>query len=225
MSGLAVRSYVKWAVDPNSFQKAQAQYNGHLARLQKDGVASTNKTNKQIIAQHKTFVQQMDDIQKGANQRLRRRTKQIAAEVARGAKLAQAQAAGYTGTALTKGGELDKRYKVDAAAYEASLKRMEAANKGFVSRTRALGHTLQTGRQVDLAGFGALGAGDRADVIEMQRLHVNSIGKTNKGYQSNLAILNQINAVNRRNLTAERERDGVIRKTNMMKNLSLKIIT
>ena len=223
MSGLAVRSYVKWAVDPNSFQKAQAQYNGHLARLQKDGVASTNKTNKQIIAQHKTFVQQMDDIQKGANQRLRRRTKQIAAEVARGAKLAQAQAAGYTGAKLTKAGDLDKRYKVDATAYEASLKRMEAANKGFVSRTRALGHSLQAGQQVDLAGFGALGAGDRADVIEMQRLHVNSIGKTNKGYQSNLAILNQINAVNRRNLTAERERDGVIRKTNTMKSLSLKI--
>ena len=57
----------------------------------------------------------------------------------------------------------------------------------------------------------------------MQRLHVNSIGKTNKGYQSNLAILNQINAVNRSNLTAERERDGVIRKTNVMKNLSLKM--
>ena len=160
MSGLAVRSYVKWAVDPNSFQKAQAQYNGHLARLQKDGVDSTNKTNKEIIAQHKTFVNQMDDIQKGANQRLRRRTKQIAAEVARGAKLAQAQAAGYTGAKLTKAGDLDKRYKVDATAYEASLKRMEAANKGFVSRTRALGHTLQTGRQVDLAGVGALGAGD-----------------------------------------------------------------
>ena len=223
MSGLAVRSYVKWAVDPNSFQKAQAQYNGHLARLQKDGVASTNKTNKEIIAQHKTFVQQMDDIQKGANERLRRRTKQIAAEVARGAKLAQAQAAGYTGAKLTKAGEIDNRYKIDSAAYEASLKRMEAANKGFVSRTRALGFELQRGQQVDLAGFGALGAGQRADIIDMQRLHVNQLGKTHKQYQANLSILNQITAVNRRNLTAERERDGVIRKTNTMKALSLKI--
>ena len=116
MSGLAVRSYVKWAVDPNSFQKAQAQYQGHLATLQKQGVDSTKKSNNAIMAQHKQFVDQMNGVQADANKRLKSRTKQIAAEVAASAKLAAAAAHGYGGK-LTKAGDLDNRYTMDTKAY------------------------------------------------------------------------------------------------------------
>ena len=64
VSGLAVRSYVKWAVDPGSFQKTQAQYQSHLAKLQKIGIDSTKKANAAIMGQHKIFVEQMNEIQK-----------------------------------------------------------------------------------------------------------------------------------------------------------------
>ena len=111
MSGLAVRSYVKWAVDPNSFQKAQAQYNGHLASLQKQGVDSTKKSNEAIMAQHKAFVDKMNGVQADANKRLKARTKQIAQEVAASAKLAQAAAHGYKGQ-LTSTGGLDKTFEM-----------------------------------------------------------------------------------------------------------------
>ena len=222
MSGLAVRSYVKWAVDPNSFQKAQAQYNGHLASLQKQGVDSTKKSNEAIMAQHKTFVDKMNGVQADANKRLNARTKQIAQEVAASAKLAQAAAHGYKGQ-LTKTGGLDKRFAMDSAAYEKSLKRMEAANKGFVARTKSQGYELAQGQQFDTAGFASLDTQARADIIDNQRLHTQELGKTNKGYQANLSLLRQAETVHRRLSRAERERDIVIAKSNKLKAVSLKI--
>ena len=156
MSGLAVRSYVKWAVAPNSFQKAQAQYNGHLARLQKDGVESTKATNDTIMAQHKQFVAQMDGVQKKANNELKTRTKQIAKEVAQSAKAAQAAAAGHSGK-MTKAGKPFKRGEMKGAAdeYSAALSRMSAANDKFAARAKAMGHTLQGGAHgIDTEGFG-----------------------------------------------------------------------
>ena len=222
MSGLAVRSYVKWAVDPNSFQKAQAQYQGHLATLQKQGVDSTKKSNNAIMAQHKQFVDQMNSVQADANKRLKSRTKQIAAEVAASAKLAAAAAHGYKGQ-LTKAGKLDERYAMDTKAYEKALKRMEIANKGFVNRTKSLGHSLAEGPQFDTAGFAKLDAQARADIIDTQRLHTQELGKTNKGYQANLSILRQAETVHRRMSRAEKERDITIARANKLKAVSLKI--
>ena len=222
MSGLAVRSYVKWAVDPNSFQKAQAQYNGHLASLQKQGVDSTKKSNESIIAQHRQFVGQMNSVQEQANKKLKSRTKRIAQEVAASAKIAMAAQHGYKGT-LTKSGELNKRYKMDAKAYEQALKRMEVANKGFVARTKSLGHSLKEGQAFDAGGFSGLDARARADIIDTQRLHVNTIGKTAKGYQENLSILRQAETVHRRMLRVEKDRDVTIAKANKLKSISLKI--
>ena len=214
MSGLAVRSYVKWAVDPNSFQQAQAQYNGHLSRLQKDGVATTKAANEGILAQHKRFSAQMQQVQDQANAKLKKRTREIASEVARGAKIAQAQASGYTGSILTKAGELHKSYALDAKAYEASLKRMEHANKGFVQRAAAMGHTLQQGQAFDAGGFAGLGAGARGDLIDMQRQHVSLMDKTTDGYHEQVQILRQAETINRRVLRAEKERDVVVAKSN-----------
>ena len=222
MSGLAVRSYVKWAVDPNSFQKAQAQYNGHLARLQKDGVESTKATNDTIMAQHKQFVAQMDAVQKKANNELKTRTKQIAKEVAQSAKAAQAAAAGHSGK-MTKAGKPFKRGEMKGAAdeYSAALSRMSAANDKFVARAKAMGHTLQGGAHgIDTEGFGGLKADARADIIDMQRQEVALMSKTADGYKEQVALLRQAETIHRRMTREERKRDVTISKTNKAKATS-----
>ena len=225
MSGLAVRSYVKWAVDPNSFQKAQAQYNGHLARLQKDGIESTKATNDTIMAQHKQFVSQMDGVQRKANQELKTRTKQIAKEVAASAKAAQAAAAGHSGR-MTKAGRPFRRGEMKGAAdeYSASMARMSAANAKFAARTRAMGHEIGAGADFDAQGFAKLGPGARGDIVDMQRQEVALMSKTAEGRKEQVVILKQAETINRRMLRVERERDVAIGRTNKAKATSERVM-
>ena len=225
MSGLAVRSYVKWAVDPNSFQKAQAQYNGHLARLQKDGIESTKATNDTIMAQHKQFVAQMDGVQRKANQELKTRTKQIAKEVAASAKAAQAAAAGHSGR-MTKSGRPFRRGEMKGAAdeYSASMARMSAANAKFAARTRAMGHEIGAGADFDAQGFSKLGAGARGDIVDMQRQEVALMSKTAEGRKEQVVILKQAETINRRMLRVERERDIAIGRSNKAKATSERVM-
>ena len=56
---------------PGKFPKTQAQYQSHLAKLQKIGIDSTKKANAAIMGQHKIFVEQMNEIQKEANAKVK----------------------------------------------------------------------------------------------------------------------------------------------------------
>ena len=81
MSGLTVRSYVKWAMDPSSFAKVQTQYHGHLSKLQKQGIDNTRATNDGLRKQHQHFINHLEDVNEAANQRLSKRSRAIAKEV------------------------------------------------------------------------------------------------------------------------------------------------
>ena len=172
MSGLTVKSYVKWAMDPSSFNKVQTQYHGHLSKLQKKGIESTQKTNDGLKRQHESFVKQLDGVNDAANKRLKNRSRQIAKEVEHRAKAAAVAAAGGR---IARDGTFDKRYAMDAAAYKKALASMTKSNYDYVMRARAMGGKAGTGNQFSATAFGKNEVGVRSQLIAMQKEHVGGL--------------------------------------------------
>tara|TARA_R110002110_G_scaffold314950_1_gene528084 strand:+ start:767 stop:3553 length:2787 start_codon:yes stop_codon:yes gene_type:complete len=219
MSGLTVRSYVKWAMDPSSFNKVQTQYHGHLAKLQQQGIANTQQTNEGLKNQHKKFTQDLDKINTAAHNHLRARSKQIAQEVEQRAKAAKIASFGGK---MTKSGDLHKSYKMDAKGYEASLKIMSKANADYVTRARAMGGRMQAGSGdvFSATEFGKNNFGQRTQLIAMQKEHVGSITKGTAAYRAQKSILDQQLSTHAQINVEEKMRNGIIKENGMLARMS-----
>ena len=219
MSGLTVRSYVKWAMDPSSFNKVQTQYHGHLAKLQQEGIANTQKTNEGLRNQHKKFTQDLEKINTAAHNNLRQRSKQIAQEVEQRAKAAKIESFGGK---LKADGSRDKRYALDAKAYEASLKVMSKANADYVTRARAMGGRMEAGSGdvFSASTFAKNDFGRRTQLIQMQKEHVNSITKGTAAYKAQKSILDQQISTHAQLNVEEKIRNNIIKENGMLARMS-----
>ena len=217
MSGLTVMSYVKWAMDPSSFNKVQTQYHGHLSKLQQEGIASTQKTNEGLKSQHKKFVHQLNNVNQAAHEHLRQRSRQIAKEVEHRAKAAKIS---MHGGKMKLDGTVDKRYAMDAAAYKKSLKVMSAANKDYVMRARGMGATAGSGSTFSAQSFAKNDIGTRANLIAMQKEHVNSITRGTAAYRAQKSILDQQISTQTQLNVEEKIRNQIIKENGMLARMS-----
>ena len=217
MSGLTVRSYVKWAMDPSSFAKVQTQYHGHLSKLQKEGIASTQKTNDGLRAQHAKFVKELDGVNEKANERLARRSKRIAKEVEHRAKAA---AVAEAGGRITSKGTFDKRYAMDAKAYDKALKSMNKSNMDYVTRARAMGGKAGTGDQFSAQAFIKNEVGMRTKLIAMQKEHVGTLKRGTAEYANQNTILRQMISTQTQVGVEERKRNFILKENGMLARMS-----
>jgi len=179
MSGLTVRSYVKMAFDSGSYQKTQQEYNGALAKLQKEGLETVGKANAGLKSQHKAFIDELDRQNKAANEKLKARTKEVTQRVR--AEAERAMVRKIPGKhRVTQKGEVFKR---DAKLYETSLKKMKAANASYVAHARSIGahaKTTSTG-MLHTESFAANNETMRKRLIEAQVMKTKELRRERKG--------------------------------------------
>ena len=222
MSGLTVRSYVKMAFDSGSYQKTQQEYNGALAKLQKEGLETVGKANAGLKSQHKSFIDELDRQNKAANEKLKARTKEVTQRVR--AEAERAMVRKIPGDhRVTKKGEVFKR---DAKIYETSLKKMKAANASYVAHARSIGahaKTTSTG-MLHTESFAANNETMRKRLIEAQVMKTKELrrelGRNSNEYKRHVILLEQMVSVDRELTLAERERGREISKNNKLAQMS-----
>ena len=137
MSGLTIRSYVKMAFDNGSYQTTQRDYNAALANLQKSGLGTLKKTNKELQAEHDKLSKALDEDNKQALEDQKRRIKENAAALQKEATRNQARIPGAHRVSDRTGKVYG--FKKDAEEYKKSLSKMKAANRDYQAHMASVG--------------------------------------------------------------------------------------
>jgi len=166
MSGLTVRSYVKMAFDNGSYQTTQRDYNQALANLQKSGLSTLKKTNKDLQAEHDKLSKALDEDNKQALENQKRRIKENATALQKEATRSKASIPGAHRVSK-RTGEL-YGFKKDAEEYKKSLSKMKAANRDYQAHMASIGVQIKTDAMgnLDYEHFSTLDRGDRELALE-----------------------------------------------------------
>ena len=166
MSGLTIRSYVKMAFDNGSYQTTQRDYNAALANLQKSGLSTLKKTNKDLQAEHDKLSRALDEDNKQALEDQKRRIKENAAALQKEATRNQARIPGDHRVSPRTGKVYG--FAKDAEEYKRALTKMKGANNDYKAHMARIGVEIKTDAlgNLDFEHFSTLDRGDRELALE-----------------------------------------------------------
>ena len=213
MSAIAVRANMRMVFDDASANKAQTSFMSRMSRIQKASTQSTNKANQDLVKDHERLVARLEKSNAAADEKLKRRSKQITQQVKANAKTAMA-AMKPDGRAFKKyGGVASAEYKKQATAYKQTLKAMEGANKKYAASAKALGIQAKSGA-FSLTTFSQNENAQRKQAITLMRRQVREATKGTAEHKAALAILVQMEDAHELLTMEERMHGNVMRQNN-----------
>ena len=214
MSAITVRANMRMMFDDSSANKAQTAYMNRLSRMQKASTESTNKANNQLIKDHEKLVSRLDKSNAAADEKLKKRSKQITQQVKANAKAAMD--ALDPGKYKKGGGKAAyAEYRKQAAAYKQTLKAMEGANKKYAASAKALGIQAKGGA-FNLDTFSQNENAQRKQAITLMRRQVKEAEKGTAEHKAALAILIQMEDAHELLTQEERMHGKIIRENNRL---------
>ena len=212
MSAIAVRANMRMVFDDASANKAQTSFMSRMSRIQKASTQSTNKANQELVKDHERLVARLEKSNAAADEKLKRRSKQITQQVKANAKAAMAA---MDPGKYKKGGTKAAyaEYRRQAAAYKQTLKAMEGANKKYAASAKALGIQAKSGK-FSLTTFSQNENAQRKQAITLMRRQVREAEKGTAQHKASLAILVQMEDAHELLTMEERMHGNVMRQNN-----------
>jgi len=185
MSALTVRANMRMMFDDTAANKAQAQYMGRLAQMEKEAVNQTGALNENLLRQHHNLTKRLAEDNMKADQKLLDDKKRVADEVSKAA--ARATKSIKPPKEFTKTGKLTKRYKEEEAAYKQATKNIATHQRNMVKKMQAAGAVGLEGKdRISAESFLAQEAHIRKEIIAMAEFEVSM---TERGtYERKLAV-------------------------------------